>query len=513
MTTKAPPSPLAGEGWGYGVDTFLLVVCWGACDMLNQAVDFGYRRRRMNDSLLCGPLAGGRDAGDGRSRSVFGPAAAKKGQRLLERLVCQRTVAVKRLGGDEAGEKGIGRFLRNARVSEPGLIAAAKAHLSPQVAGRRVLAIQDTSEINYSRQKRRKRAFGRGGNGTDPALFVHPVLVVDADSGVVLGLVDIQIWERHGAAASEAARETDAKESKRWLIGAQAAASLRGAGAVAVTVIADREGDTYAAFARRPAAVDLLVRAQTERCLVDGGHLFRHLDALPVADRFVLDLPSIPGRAARRATMVLRYGPVGLRRPAKSIDRALPDGVALYALDVREIDPPNGVEPVHWRLLSSAPIDSVETAQRSIADYRRRWLIEQLFRTLKSQGLGIEDSQIEAPHVLRKLTLIALRAAVVCMQLVQARHGADQRPATAAFDEDDMPVLQAIAPTVDGKTQRLRNPFQPKSLPWAAWIIARLGAWSGANNAKPPGPITMHRGLQCFYAIAHGFRLKHVSTP
>jgi hypothetical protein len=501
-----------GEGTGYVGDTsFSLAMDSGVCDMLNQAADFDYRRSRITDSLLCGLLEGGRDASDARCRRVFGPAAAKKGQQLLERLIYERTTTIKRLGMDEAGEKSFGRFLRNERVSEQELIAAAKAHVLGQVAGRRVLAIQDTSEINFSRQKRRKQAFGRGGNGTDPAFFVHPVLVVDADSGVVLGLVDVQIWERHGVAASDTARETDAKESKRWLVGAQAAASLRAAGAVSVTVIADREGDTYAAFARRPEVVELLVRAQTERCLVDGGYLFKHLDALPVADSFVLDLPAIPGRAARRADMILRYGPVKLRRPGKSIDRELPDGVELYALDVRELNAPQGVEPVHWRLLSSAPIDSVEAAHRTIVVYRRRWLIEQLFRTLKSQGLGIEDSQIETPRVLRKLALVALRAAAVCMQLVQARDGADQRPATAAFDEDDMPVLEAIAPTVDGKTQRLRNPFQPKSLPWAAWIIARLGAWSGANNDKPPGPITMHRGLQSFYSIARGFRLQNVS--
>src|SRR5258708_14985960 len=114
MTTKAPPSPLAGEGWGYGVDTFLLVVCWGACDMLNQAVAFGYRRRRMNDSLLCGPFAGGRDAGDGRSRSVFGPAAAKKGARLPERVGCQPKPAVQRLGRGESRGKGRGRFPADA---------------------------------------------------------------------------------------------------------------------------------------------------------------------------------------------------------------------------------------------------------------------------------------------------------------------------------------------------------------------------------------------------------------
>ncbi len=307
-------------------------------------------------------------------------------------------------------------------------------------------------------------------------------------------------------------RKTADKLSQRWLSGAEAAAGLRAAGATSVTVIADREGDIYAAFAARPPAVELLVRAQTDRALADEGYLFARLDGLPVAEHFTLELPAIPGRAARRATMALRFAPVDLCRPRNSADRHLPASHSLYALDVREIDPPAGVEAVHWRRLSSAPIENLPQAHQAVADYRRRWQIEQLFRTLKSQGLDIEESQIETPPPLRKLALVALRAAVVCLQLVQARDGADNRPATAAFSSDDIEVLEAIAPTVDGRTERLRNPFQPKCLPWAAWIIARLGAWNGARNAKPPGPITMHRGLQCFQAIVRGFRLKDVST-
>jgi hypothetical protein len=433
---------------------------------------------------------------------------------LLDRLVLRRTVTVKRLGGGEAGEKAFWRFLHNERVSEAALIAAARTHLLAQVAGRRVLAIQDTSEINFSRQKGRKAAFGRGGNGTDPAFFVHPLLAVDGDSGVVLGLADVQFWERHEPAPCDGRRRKTAdKQSQRWLAGAEAAAGLRGAGAAGVTVIGDREGDIYAAFASRPIDVELLVRAQTDRGLADAGYLFAHLDNLPIAERFILELPAIPGRSARRATMALRFSPISLRRPRHSIDRHLPDRLGLHGLDVREIDPPANVEAVHWRLLSSAPIESPAQAHGAIADYRRRWQIEQLFRTLKSQGLGIEESQIETPRPLRKLALVALRAAVVCMQLVQARGGADYRPATAAFSTREIEALHAIAPTVNGKTVRLQNPFQPRSLPWASWIIARLGSWSGAYNAKPPGPITMHRGLQRFHDIAHGLRLRNVSMP
>jgi Transposase DDE domain len=467
--------------------------------------------RRNGDSFRCGLLQGDRDGDSGRSWSVRGRAAAKKGRQLLARLVLLRTVTIKHLGVTEAGERAFRRFLHNEQVSEAELIASAAEHLRVQVAGRRVIAIQDTSEINFSRQKRRKASLGRGGNGSDPGFFIHPVLVIDADSGVVLGLADIQLWEREVSAPERLMPlEPGEKESVRWLRGAEIAASLLEGGALAVRVISDREGDTYPTFARRPSGAELLVRAQTERALDGGGHLFTHLDALPLADRFAIGLPATPGRAARTAQMELRYGPVSLRRP-RGAARDLPPSVELHALDVREIDAPSDAEPVHWRLLSSAPIESLAAAHQAIADYRRRWHIEQLFRTLKSQGLGLEESQLEDPEALRKLAIAALRAAVVCMQLVHARDGADERPATAAFSAEDVEVLHALAPTVDGRTKRLRNPFEPGSLAWAAWIVARLGGWLGAANGRPPGPITMHRGLQQLRAIAHGFRLKNVS--
>ncbi|HKN31249.1 MAG TPA: DUF559 domain-containing protein, partial [Roseiarcus sp.] len=62
--------------------------------------------------------------------------------------------------------------------------------------GRHVLAIQDTSEINYQAQSGRKQRLGTVGNGSDVGLFIHPVLAVDARDEECLGLVDAQVWRR-----------------------------------------------------------------------------------------------------------------------------------------------------------------------------------------------------------------------------------------------------------------------------------------------------------------------------
>ena len=75
------------------------------------------------------------------------------------------------------------------------------------------------------------------------------------------------------------------------------------------------------------------------------------------------------------------------------------------------------------------------------------------------------------------------------------------------FDEEDLPALAAICPTLEGKTQKQKNPHPHHSLAWAAWAIARLGGWKGYASDRPPGPETFTRGLQRFTAIVEGFAI------
>jgi hypothetical protein len=44
-------------------------------------------------------------------------------------------------------------------------------------------------------------------------------------------------------------------------------------------------------------------------------------------------------------------------------------------------------------------------------------------------------------------------------------------------------------------------------LPWATWLIARLGGWSGYRSQSPPGIRTLSQGLRKFEAIFQGWSL------
>jgi len=235
---------------------------------------------------------------------------------------------------------------------------------------------------------------------------------VDADDGALLGLIGGQFLERgSGRRGVRKQAPVEEKESFRWLQGADEAGSVC-AGAQEVTVIADREGDIYEAFALRSHGVGMLVGAAQDRSLDEGARLFAAVDALPPAGLSTLDLPASAGRRARRARVAARFMPMRLACPRGSRRMGLAPHVDLHLVDIREVDAPTGAAPVHWRLLTTQAVGSLPEAW-TVADlYRRRWVIEQLFRTLKTKGFDIEALQIEEPGARRKMVTAALAAAV-----------------------------------------------------------------------------------------------------
>ena len=125
--------------------------------------------------------------------------------------------------------------------------------------------------------------------------------------------------------------------------------------------------------------------------------------------------------------------------------------------------------------------------------YRMRWRIEQLFRTLKSDGLDLEATQVADAQRLFKLAALGLVAAARIMQLVDARDGGP-RPATDVVGADQIEAVGAISTSLEGRTARQQNRHPAGSLAWLAWVVARLGGWTGYY--KPPGPKTMAAGWQ-----------------
>ena len=143
-----------------------------------------------------------------------------------------------------------------------------------------------------------------------------------------------------------------------------------------------------------------------------------------------------------------------------------------------------------------------------------RWTIEQVFRSLKSHCLRIEESQMEEARSFLKPAVIALVAAMRAMQLVLARDGTTWQPLTDAVDPTDRTPLSELNARLEGRTEKLRNSDDPGLLAWHAWIVARLGGWSGytSRRYKPPGPKTLHPGLIQLEQILRGWHLANRSA-
>lgn len=382
--------------------------------------------------------------------------------------------------------------MRNRKVNVEKMVEHAYAGTCKRVAGLHVLAIQDTTTLRD--------------DGKKHSIAAHPTIAVDAEAGTLLGLVHAQMLKRKGGLkASCAARAIEDKESWRWLEAAEVAAGLRAAGAARVTVVADREGDIYEAFAHKPEGVELLIRANHDRTLTDGERLFARVAAQPEAGRFTVDISAAPGRKARQALLAVRFCRAEIKRPGTL--RAFPDlpkGISVNLVEVREIDPPPGTKPVCWRLLTTHEVDSFATARWIAGLYCKRWMIEELFRTLKTRGFDIERVGIaEGPF--EKLATAAIIAAVSIMQMVRERDGRAGRPLEDVFEPDERPALEAVCAELEGKTEKQKNPHPRGSLAFASWVCARLGGWTGYY--RKPGPVVMLKGLHRFRAIQQGWNL------
>lgn len=430
---------------------------------------------------------------------------AQRADWLVERVLATGSLVLTRLGGNRAGEMAVQRFLSSPYVSVDRIVASLAERTAQQCAGRRILAVQDTSEINFSGRDKKRRGFGPGGDGKTPGYFIHPVIAVDVEDAAVVGLVDAAIWTRpKGRAGARRSRRFEDKESARWLAGCEAAAGVLGA-ASSVTMVADRECDIYPLFARKPAGLDVIVRAAQDRSLAGGGRLFEALSGAPcLGVREVRVAPRGPGDKGRTARVELRAGRVAVARPRNGAAPSDPRELALTLVEARERGAPDDTTPLHWRLLTTYDVTTAEQADEVVQLYRLRWRIEQTFRALKSDGLALEDSQVIDAERMFNLAAIGLAGAIRTIQLVDARDGSP-RPASDVIDDAFAEPLQRLSNKLEGNTARQKNPHPPGSLAFVAWIAARLGGWN--CYYKPPGPKTMRRGWDRLTATLEGYVL------
>ncbi len=440
-----------------------------------------------------------------------------RGNSILNRLFANSIYSVRQLANSDSEAKAIYRFLQNDNVSEADIIKNMSSNCVSCVQDKPVLCIQDTSEINlYNHRNRIKKDESIGVTNASVGglgFFIHPSFVIDSQTLMPYGFCDIKIWNReHSIAAKEKTHSKnilpiEEKESYKCIessLNTKKALSQ----AKEIIIIQDREGDIYEQFCLVPdSKTHLLIRAKSNRILENKTKLFEHLSCQPLQGTYTVELEGDKRRNTKKrtATIEVRFSEITIGRHQYS-GKHLPEKINLYAIEAKEVGE-NIENPIHWRLLTTKKVEELQTALLCIEWYTCRWVIEEVFRILKKEGFNIEASELSQGKAVRKLCLMMLETIVKLFIMQIAYTTEEETEPRSCFSEEELECLELQIIQLEGKTEKLKNPYKSSDLKRYIWAIARLGGWKGYLSERKPGITTFWIGLQKFTSILQGWKL------
>jgi hypothetical protein len=373
-----------------------------------------------------------------------------------------------------------------------------------------VLSVQDSTEVNWTSHPA-TQGLGPLGHTACQGLLVHSTLAFTPER-VPLGLLAQQVWARDPDDVGKRKRRKQLpisqKESQKWLTSLDAVFSAQDCCPETRFVsMGDREADVFDLLAaERPEGVELLIRASWNRCVdAPERYVWATVEAQPIVEHLVLKVPRRGSQPGREATLALRFCPLTLCPPKHRKREGLPE-VALWAVQVREVDPPTDVKPVEWLLLTTVAVDTVDDAIERVAWYACRWGIEVWHRILKS-GCHIEARQLATGERLQRcLTLYSVIAWRVFYATMLARAVPDM-PCDVLLEIDEWQALFCAI------HQCPTPPVSPPSLGQAVRWIAQLGGFVGRRRQDQPGAETVWRGFQHLTDLTTMYRIMRSVPP
>jgi hypothetical protein len=385
-----------------------------------------------------------------------------------------------------------------------------------------VVSIHDTTEFAFPLRQGHLRKNLCRLSSKQQGFFGHVTLLATADGlRAPLGTLGLYPYVHEAGLADDEAWRFWALEygageveSARWLAGVRRAEAVMDGAATMIHVM-DREADIYALMAPMAASgVRFVVRAAQDR-RVEGAEpeevtrLFAVMEGQPELARRVVEVgprsaegkppgqqKAFPARPGRKAMLAFRATTVEVCRPLNRTDlEHLPATVSVNVVEAREVEVPEGEEPVYWLLLTTEPVGTVEAVLRVVDLYRSRWLVEEFFKAIKT-GCGFCKAQLEeAQHLLIALTLTL----PVAWQLLVMRHldrACPEADAEAVVSPRQLAVLRQTV-------KKMRWSARP-TVGEATAAIARLGGHLRSNGR--PGWQVLGRGYQKLLALEEGWQ-------
>jgi hypothetical protein len=448
-----------------------------------------------------------------------------RANKIMGDLFRKNIHTIRQITKNEADAKAFYRFLKNKNVAESDIIRNLRLNCIDSCKGKQVICIQDTTEINLNKHWNRIKHDENIGTTNEKGeyglgYFIHPSLVIDASNGMPYGYSDIKIWNRPLELKNKFVREysklpISEKESYKWIEVSQNTQKHLTDHVDWMLIIQDREGDIYEQFATIPNnKTDLLIRARTNRTLADKTKMFDVISKEKSKGTYevVIDACAKTKRKKRVAKLEVRYKQVELKKTSGS-GKEVPPTKQIYIIEAKEINY-KGEDPIIWRILTTVEIDSLERAIDCIEWYTWRWTIEEVFKILKKEGFNIEASELESPLAIRKLSLIIMEVVIKLFLLRMAYNEPEMEIIpTSCFSKEEINCLEQQIKSLEGKTEKQKNPYNKYNLSRYAWAIARLGGWKGYASERKPGITTLWNGLKEFKAIMVGWESRiFVST-
>jgi hypothetical protein len=167
------------------------------------------------------------------------------------------------------------------------------------------------------------------------------------------------------------------------------------------------------------------------------------------------------GEKKQCVRLEVRFGKIRVEQPAgraKEEREKYPGEIEMREVQAKEEKgdgAAGGKKEINWTLYTGYEVETREDALKAIEYYKSRWLTENLFRTVKSEGMNYEVGELG--------------------------RGAGE----------------AVRDGVYGGAK--------EDLAWAAWIIGCLGGWKVYSVTRPPGVVTLREGMERFQNIFTGW--------
>lgn len=365
-----------------------------------------------------------------------------------------------------------------------------------------VVLAGDSSSLNYTTRSSNPDS-GYISSNNAQGFFIHVSLATTLDRQS-LGVVQAKFWARDKQKPEKKLHRDyipiEEKESYKWIESYSNANKIAAlCPATQIISVFDREGDIIELWEEADKAqkaenyAHLVVRCNHNRAVLpteenNSAKLFEFVEKSPIISYCEFELRDhTTHKVLRKVKQEIRASSVCIYPAYRSgIERRK---IMLNLVFMKEIDAPEGVDPVNWYLLTTLPIECKEDVHKIVKAYLARWDIETLFRTFKT-GCKVEERSLQTSDRLYTMFALFLIVAWRINYLSRISRINPGLPCTVIFSENEWKAAYAAI------NKTVHPPSIVPTIHEMMIMIARLGGYLNRKKDPPPGAKVIWQGLE-----------------